>query len=499
MLIHNVRLGFATNSSSQHSMIFLDDQKDDVGRDGDEGYYFGWEHFTAASKQTKGAYFGALVISAMHAIGGNHIARLVAKDLLGDLCDEIDNLGEYSIDHQSVYGLPVAWDGRGLNLEFAKEFRDFLLQDGLVILGGNDNGDEGHPLLSVADGFRLAVPQDTSRSTLVARKDPTGFWTVFNRQTGAKVRFLFPKRSEKLEKSEYGFARAGLAAPTKAFAPELIDIKITDFCPHNCHFCYQGSGPNGRHAAWDDMYGLLKALEELRVFEVAIGGGEPTAHPKFAQILREFRSHGIVPSFSTRELSWLKDPTRWHSILESVGSFAYSIDNPNQSVEEFVAVLNAYSFRRELEKLVPEPTVHHVMIGDWVGDFKGFLRSAHNHGLHVVLLGHKLIGRAKYGKPNKKAEWIDTVVELHKAGECPRLSIDTALAKTFGKKLKEVGIPDWLIETQEGKFSMYIDLVERRMGPSSFCPAEAMVNMPERKQWWTDELKASITKAFAEW
>lgn len=486
MLIHNVRLGFATNSSSQHSMIFLDGQKD-VGV-GDGSYNFDWGYFTAASEDAKGMYFGFLVINTLRSICDEHTARLIASDILGRTVSS-----EGYIDHQSIYSLPMNWNGKGIDREFVAEFRDFLMRDGLVILGGNDNTEENHPLLSKASGFKLALPIDERSDNLVARKDPTGFWTLFNRKSGAKVRVGFPKRGVKVKGRI-----AGEVVPTKAYAPELIDIKITDFCPHNCHFCYQGSGPTGQHAEWkSDSYGLLNALKELKVFEVAIGGGEPTTHPKFAQILRDFRSYGIVPSFSTRDLSWLKDPIRWHDILESTGSFAYSIDEPNQSVEEFASVLNAYGFRRELEKLVPQPTVHHVMIGDWDGDFREFLLSANRHGLHVVLLGYKLVGRGQFGKPDKSTDWIDTIVDLYKKNECPRLSVDTTLVKVFGKKLKAAGVPDWLIETQEGKFSMYIDLVESKMGPSSFCPSNELVNLNWKK--WSNQVKTEILEAFSSW
>lgn len=493
MRIHNVRLGFATNSSSTHSMIFLKGAKDKIVGEGN--YDFGWEHFTAASRKTKEAYFAILVMNSLRSMSDDHTAALVASDLLGR---DISDISEGYIDHQSMYGLPSNWEGRALNYEFAKEFRDFILQDDLVILGGNDNEDKGHPLSKNGSSFGLAVPKECWRSEIVARKDPQGFWTVFNRKTGAKVRFTFPQKGMKPKKDEYhSFGMAGTASPTKAYAPELIDIKITDFCPRKCHFCYQGSGPTGRHSNWENSYGFLNALQELGVFEVAIGGGEPTAHPHFAQILQEFRSHGIVPSFSTRDLSWLKDPTRWRSILEAGGSFAYSVDEPEQSIEEFAAVLNANGFRSALSDLVPQPTVHHVMIGGWNGDFERFLRSAYRHGIHVVLLGYKFTGRGANQKPKDHDDWVDTVVKLNEQNECPRLSIDTTLAKTFACKLKVAGIPDWLIETKEGSFSMYVDLVASKMGPSSFCLANELVDLDWIKH--TDKVKGQILKAFSSW
>ena len=46
MRIHNVRLGFATNSSSTHSLIFLPKAQDNYNEGG-----FGWDNFTLASKE----------------------------------------------------------------------------------------------------------------------------------------------------------------------------------------------------------------------------------------------------------------------------------------------------------------------------------------------------------------------------------------------------------------------------------------------------------------
>ena len=47
--IYNVRFGIATNSSSSHSMVFVDTPVSDNYIDES----FGWEYFTLASKDTK--------------------------------------------------------------------------------------------------------------------------------------------------------------------------------------------------------------------------------------------------------------------------------------------------------------------------------------------------------------------------------------------------------------------------------------------------------------
>jgi hypothetical protein len=55
MQVHNVRLGFATNSSSTHSIIFL--KPGQTVADSDvEAREFGWDHWTAASSSAKRQY-----------------------------------------------------------------------------------------------------------------------------------------------------------------------------------------------------------------------------------------------------------------------------------------------------------------------------------------------------------------------------------------------------------------------------------------------------------
>ena len=52
MNISNIRLGFATNSSSTHSIIILPGQVDDMVWEGE----FGWQNFTLASSGAKMLY-----------------------------------------------------------------------------------------------------------------------------------------------------------------------------------------------------------------------------------------------------------------------------------------------------------------------------------------------------------------------------------------------------------------------------------------------------------
>src|SRR6185503_11282388 len=155
--------------------------------------------------------------------------------------------------------------------------RDALMRPGVVVLGGNDNEEDcahfdlndhycgyGHHFFKdhpdIAPLKWGAELREEGRDGLVCRSDGA-WWTLFRRDSGAKVRMTFVDDAQPYVRSS---------------APELVDVKITDYCPFGCPFCYQGSTHQGLHADDEVLGALIRQLGELRVFEMAIGGGEPT-------------------------------------------------------------------------------------------------------------------------------------------------------------------------------------------------------------------------------
>lgn len=106
MKVHNVRLGFATNSSSSHSIIFQPLQKirDDFDYNG-----FGWEFFTLSSKELKKQYLSSMLVQNLIRTFPIDLIKTVLKGLDLPVADDLDESGfssKFSIDHQSVYFLP---------------------------------------------------------------------------------------------------------------------------------------------------------------------------------------------------------------------------------------------------------------------------------------------------------------------------------------------------------------------------------------------------------
>lgn len=458
MHIHNVRLGFATNSSSTHSIIFLKPGQRIQDNDAESGE-FGWNFFTAASPEAKRQYVAIHLFTALQGQVGKDVAMAAVDSWVKGASRTPE--GEYAyndsgpegyVDHQSLYVLPRAWDGKGVDKEFFDDFLAFFMRDDVAILGGNDNTDECHPLLD--QGFSLPLQQDGC-GEYVARKDVTGkYWTIFSRADGTKIRFSFDEPSKSRE-------------VTKASAPELVDLKITDHCPYGCAFCYQGSTHAGKHGEFEAISRAAYALAEMRVFEVAIGGGEPTLHPKFVEILEAFHRGGVTPNFTTKNLAWLRDGSLWPRITKLIGGFAYSVDKA-EDVRKLAALLETNAMDDSLA------SVQYVMGSSSLYDLEQIVRECAHSNIRLTLLGYKTTGRGSSFKPEKYDGWLAMIEKVRKAGVYVNIGIDTALAAESGPALDKAGISRRLYATREGAFSMYLDAVEMKVGPSSYVSDLAM-------------------------
>lgn len=439
----NVRLGFANNSSSSHSIVFLKNPSAASDKDSG-GYEFGWDFFTAVSRRSKENYLIATVGSHLKNMVGESTARIILGHLLNRPVNDMRFDGY--VDHQSCLVVPQDFHGNSIDVEYFRELSDVILRDDVAVLGGNDNSDARHPLLddSVSTALK-GVPEDNYTEGWVARKDGN-VWAFFHRPTGNKIRFAFDD-DVKYEKSSL---------------PELVDIKITDFCPYGCPFCYQGSTTEGKHADRYTVMSYADVLSENKVFEVAIGGGEPTLHPNFVEFLKYFRSNGIVPNFTTRNLAWLRGESR-DEILNLCGSFAVS----TEKAEDVTKLATSLRYHGVDFKKV---TLQFIAGATDVWRFRQLIETAMKEGLTYTILGYKTTGRGNNFKPASTADdcWnvLMEVLENHKY---MRVGIDTVFAEQIESRLKEEKVNPAFYHTKDGIFSCYIDAVKKMIAPSSYC------------------------------
>lgn len=444
-MIFNVRHGFATNSSSTHSIII---SKDKIRDNAPTDKYFGWDHFTLTKTSSKRDYLAAILSQHLtHIIGDK-----MAVDLVCLWCNLPENSEIGSVDHQSVPALPLNWDGKGLNYQFFKEYKKFILGESVMILGGNDNNNKMHPKSKGRHPFILPLIYDRNNANLVARKDATyDYWTLFDRSDGTKIRMQFSPNQE---------------TPIKSSSPELVDLKITDYCERHCSFCYQGSSKEGVHGDRYYIDSVIRTLAKNEVFEVALGGGDPTSHPNFSEILRTCRWQHVVPNFTVASIDWLDDEKKRKEWLYFCGGIAYSVVT-GYEVRHLGFALNKYQ--------IPSNKFQVQIIEGVVSDyqFNQILEECHYHNLTLTILGFKETGRGTaYSKRLQSYNWIDKVKKAWNNGRHVSVGVDTLIAEKYRDDLVNNGIDEIFFTTREGSFSCYIDAVKQQIGPSSYAPKQ---------------------------
>lgn len=457
MKIHNIRFGFATNSSSSHSIIFdpvnynnYTDDYDDVD--------FGWDFFTLKTKQAKDEYMRDMLIQNLD---HDNFSEIMIDLILKGLNLKERKPDHYGIDHQSIFYMPRGFGSNQISMEFFNDFRNYILKDGIVILGGNDNVDSedsegdynGHPLYDETKVVNFNGYNPEGRNWF-CRKDGS-WWTLYDRVTGNRIVLSFDDNPEQF-------------APKN---PMLIDFKITDWCDKNCSFCYQGSTTRGEHMNENDEYAFVENIARAQVFEVAIGGGEPTKYPGFIHFVKMLADRGIVVNFTTRSMEWLENEKMADDIMSNIGAFAFSVDDLTPDLSRILTIMKyrGYDLEKFNVQVVPATMNEFALtrILKWCGE----------NYIRVTLLGFKETGRGarfkeiainrSYNKFDEKY-FIEVIKELNKNHSCPRIAIDTTLAGRYEHLLEEEKIPRYLYHIEEGKYSAYIDAVTKKFGPSSY-------------------------------
>ncbi len=474
----NIRRGFANNSSSTHSLVFCNDIKRsrDVPNDGYE-----WEDFILVGDDKLG-YLMAQVYGLLPRTEPQAVKDAFMWMLFGDIY--FNREYDLHVDHQSQWNIPREYGaGSFPSVQFIGELQQYLMsQSNLIIVGGNDNeGEAGYY------GFKLPFTNiaPASCSDIVCRKDGDT-WILFNRDNGDKIRFRFVPGMQ-----------VDNIRINKAHAPELVDLKITNYCDKECPYCYQGSSRNGKHA--DNLYIIIDTLAKMQVFEVAIGGGEPTKHPQFLSILEYAREHGITSNFTTRSLDWI-DGVDAEKIMRLCGSFAYSVESQWDVMDLHAHLLMRFG-RKWLSESSDKVYIN-IVIGTVQGHvFEKILDAAWLYNFTVTLLGYKDAGQGMdwrdSGLGYRAYPWLKQVIdEALNSCRLPRLGIDTLMAKEMGGILEMLDVDERYYYKEEGKFSMYVDAVNMTMGPHSYCAPEEMVPIPMVP---TVELAEFMQDTFAKW
>lgn len=91
----------------------------------------------------------------------------------------------------------------------------------------------------------------------------------------------------------------GKKAPLRSFcAPESLHIELTTRCLLHCPQCYK-AGTIAQDLPEEKLQNILAQAEELKVFQIAFGGGEPLLYPQLKQAVARVKAGGMSCSITT--------------------------------------------------------------------------------------------------------------------------------------------------------------------------------------------------------
>lgn len=274
--------------------------------------------------------------------------------------------------------------------------------------------------------------------------------------------------------------------PRMAPWPELVDISVTNRCSKGCATCYRESGPTGTHMSDDDWASLLRQLVHATwgpVFQVALGGGEPTMHPALPRMLADCRENGIVPNLTTNGCNLAPDVLR--SVAAHAGAVAVSWPDgkPDVAATQALRVLLAAGVRKV--------NIHFLLCRSTVSNALDLLSGKHDEELAgvnaVIFLTVKPKGRCP------RSEMLDCasgefaeLIQLLRRPRCRTgIGVDPCLAPAL---IERTDLDLRFLDTCEGAFfSLFIDehLVAR---PCSFGDDRSAFSLREHslETIWTD-------------
>ena len=260
--------------------------------------------------------------------------------------------------------------------------------------------------------------------------------------------------------------------------PELVDMKITNACEHNCPFCYMSSSPKGEHANASDVYRLINLFKVKTEF--ALGGGNVLLHPQFNKIVKMIDDKGHIANITIRfddTKTINEDLSLKKAIVKYVQGIGISVQSPddvdvaNDFITEMLGLGKHVSLHLIPEMLGVETT---CAILDKINEFniryydENKQDISHNYNTcRVLFLGLKQVGRGK--KLNHKLFNKDEL-DLLRRKAVYQFNVDTAFINTYSDWFKDEysDSEQFFLTRHEGEYSMFIDAVKNMAYSSSY-------------------------------
>lgn len=253
---------------------------------------------------------------------------------------------------------------------------------------------------------------------------------------------------------------------------ENMDIKITNCCDRNCLMCHEGSILDGKHG--DIMN--EKFIDTLHPYqEVAIGGGDITTHPDLIPFLQKLKERKVIANITVNQIHFEQKQDLIKRLVNEklIYGLGVSLVNPT---EKFISLIKQY----------PNAVIHVI---------NGILKPSDiealgNNNLKMLILGYKQLRRGTdwYTEDHENIvirqmwlkENICNIYDKFKVVSFDNLAIEQLNMRRFftDKEWEEFYMGD------DGNFTYYIDMVERKFAKSSTAPMDKRYDLIDS----TDEM-----------
>lgn len=268
--------------------------------------------------------------------------------------------------------------------------------------------------------------------------------TIFNQKSGLLIR---------LEDS------TGIDPFWCSYGPELMDIAITNWCDKGCAHCYRKSNVSGAHLSIENYRMILQQAEKMKVFQVALGGGNPNQHPNFNEMLRLTREEfNIIPSYTTNGRGLSQDVLA--TTKKYCGAVAVSAYKPYDDTFDAVQKLIDYGIRTNIHFLLTSESVDTAIT--WLENPVEILKNINA----IIFLNYKPVGRnPRTDLLLKKSRKHEAFFRLAGRKHPFKVGFDSCSISGITRFMAVSSI--FVERCEAGRFSMYIS-EENKMYPCSF-------------------------------
>lgn len=243
-----------------------------------------------------------------------------------------------------------------------------------------------------------------------------------------------------------------------AIKPESIDLKITNMCNMECGMCHENSTPNGKHG---DILNLPFIDTMFPYSEIAIGGGNPLAHPDLVEFLENLKERKIIASMTVNQVHFMHNIDFLKELTDKKLIYGLGISYIGVRHENCIEAIKQF----------PNAVVHVI---NGIVHMDSLEALAHND-LKILVLGYKEFrrGKALYDECGReidslKSQFYDMLPKIVNDGWFKCISFDNlAIKQLEPKRLMSEEEYDSFYMGDDGAFTMYVDAVNRQFAKSS--------------------------------